>query len=120
MTRYLSAEELDELVRSAGDLPGASDLLDVLSSWTGELIPVYKAHPVDMLSGYEIRLAWSQSGEGPQMIGMGEFVEVLREADSDMGIFAVLAPSANYVGLTNETGTVLIALVKIVRPDQWE
>jgi hypothetical protein len=117
MTRYLSAEKLAEIVKSGGGLPGASDLLDALSSWTNELIPLSKGRPSEMLSTYEIRLARSQSGEGPQVTGLGEFVEVLREADSDLGIFGITTPSANYVGLTNETGSALLALTKIVLTD---
>jgi hypothetical protein len=118
MMRYVSAEEMVQIVRSGGGLPGTSDLLDALSSWTSELIPVSKGRPDEMLSTYEIRLARSQSGEGPQVTGLGEFVEVLREADSDLGIFGIATPSANYVGLTNETGSVLLALTKIEIPDQ--
>lgn len=119
MTGYLSAEGLAEVVRRGDSLPGALDLLDALSSWTSELIPVSKVRPREMLSTYEIRLASSQSGEGPRVIGLEAFVEVLRSTDSDIGGFSIHTPSANFVGLLNETGSTLLALTMIFRPDDY-
>ena len=116
MTKYVSAEDMAKIVKNSGSIPGSSELLHVLSSWTSELISVSSGPvPRGMLSTYEIRLDRSTSGEGPRVIGLSDFVEVIRRATSDIGMFSVVTPSVNYVGLLDETGSILLALASIFR-----
>ena len=117
MTSYRSARDMADVVRSAINIPGAVELLDALNSWTTELIPVNAAHPSELVSTYEIRLARSEDGEGPRTSGLPGLVQALRYAESDVGLFSVRSQSAHYIGLLDESGSVLLALVMILLPD---
>ena len=117
MTYYRTSRDLAEVVKNATSLPGAMELLDVLDSWAADLIPVDVAHPREILSTYEIRLARSEDGEGPRTRGLSGLVHVLRYADQNVGLFSIHDSSANYMGLLDETGSALLGFVTIFRPD---
>src|ERR1700733_7745496 len=106
-----------EIVKNATSLVGAAELLGVLNSWTAELIPISAAPPRQLLSTYEVRLAHSESGEGPRTSGLPGFVQVLRCAVADVGLFSVHTPAAQYIGLVDETGSTLLGLVMILERD---
>ena len=80
-------------------------------------IPVGAARPTELLPTYEVRLEHFEGGQGPRVSGLGAFVRVLREADSSVGLFSIHVPSAHYTGLVDETGSILLGLVKILPTD---
>jgi hypothetical protein len=117
VTFYRTSRDLAEVVKNATSLPGAMELLDVLDSWTAELIPVDVVPARKMLPTYEIRLARSEAGEGPRIIGLRELVDVLRCGDQNFGLFTIQTLPTNYMGLLDERGSTLLSLVTISRPD---
>jgi hypothetical protein len=97
-TRYLARSDLASLLR-ASPLTLAHRAADGLQPTDVELVPI-AAGTLD-LHTYEVRWRRAASGEGPQTIGLREFVEALRQPTS--------APES--CSVTDEAGTTYVILL---------
>ena len=105
-SRYISARELIRLLE-ASEHPLAMQATPLLDATSVELLPVSPGG-LD-LHTYEVRLARFQDGEGPEILGLEAFVEVLRTPVADPEtlsfrthdyVYVVLLASGQVVAVT--------------------
>jgi hypothetical protein len=89
-TRYLETAALAEITsRSHVDPEIASLILTCLQSTAPELVAVHEVKPADMLPVYETRRDRWLTGDGPNIIGIEQFVEALPSLPGSVAGFGI-------------------------------
>lgn len=92
MTQYLERSAVVELLYGRTDEPARLLTDAVAAEGDVELVAVDPIDPPTMVDGYEARLQWSESPDGPETLGLREFVDCLRE-DDPAELFAITIES---------------------------
>ena len=114
----MDRRELQELLASRSD-PAAQCLLAALDAEQSvELIVVSRVRAQELLHTYSVRLQRFEDGEGPESIGLPDFVRALR-AHSEVELLGVTAQAVAGICLLSPGGE-LIAVTTVQRRPQDE
>ncbi|NED97106.1 hypothetical protein G1H11_17540 [Phytoactinopolyspora alkaliphila] len=78
-----------------------------------EMLPVTTIVPAELVPTYEVRLRRSEAGEGPETVGLSQFVHCLR-LDNATEMFNITNADTTWIGLLDANG-VFIALTCVMR-----
>lgn len=113
-SRWLAARDLARLAESGRVPSGHDSLQDILARTPELLLSVSEPalHPLNIAT-YRVRHERWLGGEGPEILGMDEFMHALETGDEPLSVVAVAGDVTNYVLLLDETLSRVVVAVAI-------